>query len=252
METKATRAPIEIPENFGEILTDIFKENGLAQYAEPQYIEKFKTLTEFLVEYNSHTNLTAIRDIEGIILRHYADSLAGARLIPQGAAVIDVGAGAGFPSLPLAIVRPDLKITALDSTAKKTRFTELAAEKLGLANVIALNGRAEELAGLPEYREAYDCAVSRALARMNMLCELCMPFVKISGLFLAYKGHFSEETEEAMNAIDILGGKVTASESADLKQGDTIEKHSVVIIQKNKETPIKYPRNFAKIAKKPL
>ncbi len=239
-------------EEFYTLYDKIFKKNGLDRFIKDELRTKFADLTEFLLEYNSHTNLTAIRDISGIILKHYADSLTGEKHIPLKAKVIDIGAGAGFPSLPLAIARPDIKVTAVDSTAKKTRFTQLAAEKLSIENIKAISARAEELAMQNEYRERFDCAVSRAVARLNILSELCIPFVREGGLFIAYKAYSEEETSEALSAFGTLGGKLSGNEEVCLTEGEESAKRSIIIIQKIRPTPKIYPRNFSRISKKPL
>lgn len=239
-------------EEFDTLYDKIFKENGLERFINDDIRTKFADLTDFLFEYNSHTNLTAIRDISGVILKHYVDSLMGERYLPKSAKVIDIGAGAGFPSLPIAIVRPDIKITAVDSTAKKTRFTQLAAEKLSIDNITAISARAEELAMTSEYRERFDCAVSRAVARLNILSELCIPFVREGGSFIAYKAYSEEETSEALSAFGALGGKLSGNEEVCLASGDESAKRSIIIIQKTRPTPKIYPRNFSRISKKPL
>lgn len=236
---------------FTDKLTACFKENGLSEYAGVS--EQLYTLTRLLIEYNAHTNLTAITDPDGIISRHYADSLALCRHIPPMATLLDVGAGAGFPSLPIAIARPDVTVTALDSTAKKLGFIDEAATSLGLTNITALNRRAENAAHESIYREHFTVVTARAVARLNILCELCLPFTEVDGKFIAMKGSAGEsEFSEASEAIRVLGGVMTENIAGILITGGEIQKRYTIIIQKNRHTPKNYPRNYSQINKKPL
>ena len=228
------------------IIRKVFAECGMPQYAEGETGEKFAILFDELIAFNNITNLTAITECEEVALRHFADSLTAAEKIPQGASVIDVGCGGGFPTLPLAIARPDLTITALDSTAKKLVFVENMAKKLSL-NLKTLAARAEEI---PEYRESFDVATSRAVARMNLLTELCLPLVKVGGHFVAMKGASGrEELCEAENGIVKLGGKVKDVDAFTLlSAGERV----IITVEKTSPTPSAYPRPWGKIKKKPL
>ena len=192
---------------FSELFCDIFEKNGLSQYATPENIQKFERLTDIMLSTNQSMNITAITDVEKIIPLHYADCVKIAAHIPSNATVLDVGCGGGFPILPLAIVRPDLQITGLDSTDKKIRYVKQAGEQLGL-NIRTLSARAEDVAKLPEYREGFDVVIGRAVARLNVLDELCIPFVKVGGLFLAMKGLAgADEHKEAEIGIERLSGQ---------------------------------------------
>ena len=228
------------------IIRSVFEQCGISQYAEGEKGEKFTLLFDELIAFNNVTNLTAITECEEVALRHFADSLTAADKIPEGACVIDVGCGGGFPTLPLAIARPDLAITALDSTAKKLVFVENMAKKLSL-NVKTLAARAEEI---PECRESFDVATSRAVARMNLLTELCLPLVKVGGLFVAMKGASGrEELAEAEGGIAKLGGKVTDVDAFTmLSAGERV----IITVEKTAPTPSAYPRPWGKIKKKPL
>lgn len=228
------------------IIRKVFAECGMPQYAEGEKGEKFAVLFDELVAFNNVTNLTAITECEEVALRHFADSLTAAGKIPTGATVIDVGCGGGFPTLPLAIARPDLAITALDSTAKKLVFVENMARKLSL-NVKTLAARAEEI---PECREIFDIATSRAVARMNLLTELCLPLVKVGGKFVAMKGASGqEELAEAEGGITKLGGAVTGVDAFTLlSAGERV----IITVDKVAPTPPAYPRPWGKIKKKPL
>lgn len=231
---------------------------------EEKCIDDFSLLTDELLEYNSHTNLTAVRDERDVIIKHHADSLAflSSPLFKDGAKVIDVGCGAGFPGLPLKIARPSIDISFLDSTEKKLKFTKLACEKLS-ADSTVLPMRAEEAANNPTLREAFDLAVSRAMANLPVLCELCLPFVKKGGLFVAYKSAkaadiTNPESELSMSKKGIaqLGGKVEDVIYYDLcdfyDTDDDDKKHCLIVIRKEKNTPSSFPRRYAQILKKPL
>lgn len=233
--------------SFQESYFRILEKNGLANFATEHLAARFAELTDRLLEYNAKVNLTAITDPEEIILRHYADCLKAADAFPQGATVLDVGCGGGFPSLPLAIARPDLTVTGLDSTAKKLVFVESAAKAMSLS-LSTVAGRAEELAH-GNMRERFDVVTARAVASLNVLAEWCMPFLKVGGTMIALKGSGGkEELAQAKNALAVLGGgKVSFAEYMLSDMG-----RSLVQIEKIKPTPIQYPRPNGKIMKKPL
>ena len=156
---------------------------------------KFEKLSDMLLEFNSHTNVTALKTKEDIAIKHFADSLAvlGYDIIKSGASVIDIGCGAGFPGLPVKMLRPDIKITFVDSTAKKLKFTSSVAEEFGMTDVEVCPERAEELVAKGK-REKYDVAVSRAVASLPVLCELVLPYVRVGGVFVAYKSSLEADT----------------------------------------------------------
>lgn len=235
---------------FAEIYTQTLTSLDLDPYAAPAFAEKFETLYTHLVEFNAHTNLTAITDMEGVILRHFADSLTAAPYLGDGAQkILDVGCGGGFPTLPLAIARPDCRFFALDSTAKKLAFVEQMAQRFSLP-ITTLPHRAEELAQTSAHRACYDLVVSRAVARLPILAELCLPFVKMGGKFIALKGAEGEiELREAERAIEKLGGVLRSSAPFTLgNAGGRV----ILVIEKVGPTPAVYPRAFAKIKKNPL
>ena len=241
-------------QGFTEFFRLASETNGLSSIITEEAIARFFTLTEHMLTVNEKFNLTAIREPSRVILLHYIDSLVASHLFPEGASVIDVGAGAGFPTLPLAILRPDLRITALDSTAKRVGYIEETAAMLGLTNITPLVGRAEEVAKDPAYRERFDCATARAVAALPVLSELCLPFVKIGGCFIAMKGRGGkEELSTAKNAIFLLGGKATEFFDTPVfsPDGEAFE-HTTVFIKKVTATAAKYPRAYGKIAKAPL
>lgn len=241
-------------ENFKALLTDNFTKNHLENYVTDENIEKFYVLTRLMLEKNSVMNITAIKDVERIIPLHYADCLMIAPYLPAKGRVIDVGCGGGFPTLPLAIVRPDVTIVGVDSTDKKVRYVAETVRTLGLDHVSTISARAEDLIKTPNMRESFDVAVSRAVARLNILDELCLPFVKIDGQFITMKGAAGqEELNEARNGIEKLGGSASTVIETDLLLNDSeSEKRTVILIDKVNFTPTQYPRQFGQIKKKPL
>jgi 16S rRNA (guanine527-N7)-methyltransferase len=235
--------------SFVEEFTEIFDSLGLQKYTEKECAERFEVLYENLVETNKVMNLTALTEQRQVILGHFADSLMAVDKIKEGAKVIDVGCGGGFPTLPLAIARPDISITALDSTAKKLTFVSGMAEKLGLS-VKTLAMRAEDASKMPEYREKFDVCVSRAVARLNVLDEICLPFVKKGGTFVAMKGAGAElEYSEAEKGIKMLGGELEAFDKLNI---DELGARALIVIKKVENTPQKYPRAYARIKKNPI
>ncbi len=239
-------------EIFKKIYAEIFQKNGLNDYVKDIYIDKFAALTQIMLETNAQMNITALTTLEKIIPLHYADCVAVAKYIPENSTVLDIGCGGGFPILPLSIVRLDLKITGLDSTDKKARYVAETAQRLNLsANTIS--ARAEELSRMPQQRESYDVVISRAVARMNILSELALPFVRVGGRFLAMKGSAGiEEMQEAESGCKKLGGKAQEALYYPLHTTAETEDRTLLIIQKDTATPSNYPRSFGQIKKKPL
>ena len=235
------------------VITRIFAKNGLSSLLSIKKTEDLAALTEYLIEENQKYNLTAIKEPERIALNHYADCAMLAKELPLGAKIIDVGCGAGFPTLPVAILRPDVKITALDSTAKRCAFVRSAADMLGLENVSVIAARAEDAAREPSLREAFDFATARAVAEMRVLSELCLPFVRAQGKFIAMKGKNAEfELKDAKRAIAMLGGRLSDVKAVSLiGEGEELS-HPLIFIEKTARTPDAYPRPYAQISKKPL
>lgn len=241
-------------ELFSAKLSAAAEKNGLSELISDTVAEKLFALTVRMLEVNENMNLTAICDLDGIILKHYIDSLTVSAYIPENSTVIDVGCGAGFPSLPLAIARPDLEITALDSTAKRVDYIRETAEMLELSNIRCVTARAEELAHDGDFRAAFDVATARAVARMNVLSELCIPYVKVGGKFIAMKANADEEAKEAYVAIKTMGGVTVRSDKFELISENPHEENPrcIVLVEKTVETPKNYPRNNSQIKKKPL
>ena len=224
----------------------------LETYKNMIYGEKrdvFFRFYELLKEYNARFNLTSITEESEIFTKHFLDSVAGESLFKKNASVAEIGSGAGFPSLPLKIVRPDLKFTLVESAGKKCEFLRVAAKELALENVEIVNARAEELARDARYREKFDHCCARAVARLNTLAEYCVPFIKKGGSFIAYKGDVAEEAEEAKRALKILGCGRTKIFSCQL---ETAGKRALFVADKTSSTPALYPRGNGKERKKPL
>jgi 16S rRNA (guanine527-N7)-methyltransferase len=215
-------------------------------------IEAYERYFELLEEKNSVMNLTAISGKKEVAELHFLDSLVLLTLEQfSGTKLIDIGSGAGFPGLPMKIADGSIELTMLDAQQKRVKFLSELCLALGLKDVHCIHARAEEEAVKPEMRDSFDIAVSRAVARLNVLCELCMPFVKTCGTFIAMKGTDSdEEIQEAANAIRTLGGKL--DRVVDYEIPGTNIKHRAILIKKVSETPKTYPRRFAKMQKAPL
>lgn len=238
---------------FKSELTKVFGANGLSSLLSLERVEKFYRLTVRMLEENEKYNLTAITEPDKIILNHYADCATLAARLKKGAKIADIGCGAGFPTLPLAILRPDLTITAIDSTAKRINYVAESARLLGLDNVTAIAMRAEEGGASPEHREKYDYVTARAVAEMRVLSELCLPYVKVGGQMVAMKGKNAQfELQSAKKAIATLGGRGAKCEDITLESDAEVLTHPLIVIDKGTKTPTIYPRPYAKISKQPL
>lgn len=209
-----------------------------------QIVDNFVKYYNLLIEGNKICNLTAITDEDGVVEKHFYDSIFPQKYFSLNAKVLDIGAGAGFPSIPLKLVRDDLSFTLLDSLNKRINFLNNTIQTLNLKNIEAIHGRAEDSAKLSDYREKFDITTARAVANLKVLSEYCLPFVKVGGQFIAYKsGNCEEEINEAKQIICELGGKI--SKVIDYNIGENSRK--LVIIEKTKETPKKYPRPIKQI-----
>src|SRR5690554_564387 len=218
-----------------------------------EMLHDFTVYKEMLKEWNEKINITSITEDEEIDKKHFVDSLSPALtgIFDGDKEIIDIGTGGGFPGLPLKIRNRNLKVTLLDSLNKRIIFLDQVINKLGLENIVAVHGRAEEMGLKPDYREKYDVCVSRAVASLDTLSEYCMPFVKVGGYFISMKGpDVEDELKDAEKAIKTLGGKLVKVESIKIPQSDIV--HSLIIIEKIKETPTKYPRSGGKPKKNPL
>ena len=224
------------------------KEKGIV--LTDRQLKQFRQYFKILVEWNQKMNLTAITKEEDVYLKHFYDSISIAFDFPfSNQSIVDIGAGAGFPSIPLKIIYPDLTITIVDSLTKRITFLQHLFTELNLVNCQAISARAEEYAST--HREQYDVAMARAVARLNILDELCLPLVKVNGYFLSLKGRKAkEEVVEARKGITTLGGTLEKEVSFTLANDD--DHRSNIIIKKSKATPKQYPRMFSKIKKQPL
>lgn len=217
-----------------------------------QQINQFIRYFELLVEWNKKINLTAIIEPKEVLMKHFVDSVLSHKVLEYNKieSLIDIGTGAGFPGIPLKIVFPHLKVTLVDALNKRVNYLELVIEALELEEIVALHGRAEDLART-DLREGFDLCVSRAVSQLNVLCEYCLPFIKEGGYFVSYKGAKTmEELEASHNAIELLGGEVE-----DVTNSITLSKEiqrGFVKIKKITATPSKYPRRAGKPLKKPL
>ena len=238
--------------DFSLLYNEILDKNDLSAYQTEGFRQKFYDFYNLIVEFNAHTNITAITDANEVILKHFADCMHVAKLIPDGECkLIDVGCGGGFPSLPIAILRPDIQITSLDSTSKKIDFVNLAAEKLDLANIHGVAARAEEY--IQKTGAKYDYCTSRAVARLNILSELCIPYLKIDGVFLAMKARSGQdELDEALAGIKKLGGEYINTVSFEIHGDEEDFSRNIIVVEKRSKTPSAYPRRYGQILKKPL
>lgn len=229
------------------ILSDGFAQMGISP--DEKAIERLRIYYDLLDERSKVMNLTAITGEEDSARLHFLDSAAALLCADfSGKRVIDVGTGAGFPGLPLKITEPSIRLTLLDSLDKRIRFLNEVCSAATLENVTTVHGRAEEPG---EMREGFDIAVSRAVARLNVLCELCLPYVAPGGLFLALKGPaLGDELEEAKKAIGLLGARL--ERVFEYSVPGTELRHNIAVIRKVSPTPKKYPRRFAMIKKSPL
>ena len=234
--------------NFEKLTTELEK---LSVTLSEQQLEQFELYYEMLIEKNKVMNLTAITEFDEVLEKHFLDSVALIRAVDlqQPLKVMDLGTGAGFPGIPLKIVFPNLKITLADSLNKRVLFLQEVIQALGLTDIEAVHGRAEDLAREKSQRQQYDLCVSRAVANLSTLSEYCLPFVKIGGKFVSYKsGDCNEEVTNSKSAVFLLGGKITDTVKFDLGEA----KRTFVILDKVKGTPKEYPRKAGTPSKKPL
>lgn len=216
-------------------------------------LESFRSYKGLLKEWNEKINITSITDDIEIDTKHFLDSLSPliTNLFQGNSSVIDVGTGGGFPGIPLKIMNENLEVTLLDSLNKRINFLNVVIENLGLENIRAIHGRAEELSRTKDYREQYDICISRAVASLDTLSEYCLPFVKVGGHFVSMKGpDLDEELNLSRKAIETLGGEIEKVEKVKIPLSDI--EHSLIIIRKIKQTLTKYPRGGGKPRKKPL
>lgn len=215
-----------------------------------EHIAKFYNYMNKLLEWNEKINLTAITDENEIILKHFIDSLTIEKEIEKNSKIIDIGTGAGFPGIPIRIIRDDINITLLDSLNKRIIFLEEIIKQLKLNNIRAVHNRVEEFAKINNERESYDIAVSRAVAPLNVLLEYMLPLIKVGGKCICMKGSNIEEVDNVDNALKILGGKIENIDKINLPES-SIERN-IIIVRKISKTPLKYPRKSGTPSKSPI
>ncbi len=222
-------------------------------------VRQFQKYWQFLYDYNLHTNLVSSAELDIVVSKHFADSISIALLqdylnLNSVKTFIDVGTGGGFPGIPIIITYPKLKLCAIDSTGKKTKFLSYLVGKIGVTDrVEIINSRAEEFIKESGRRENFDFCVARAVSKLNILIEYTLPFVKVGGYFVAYKAKiFQEEIEEAKNALSILGGEVVKTVGYNISNDMNSEERNLILIKKINHTPEKYPRNTGIPLKNPL
>ena len=237
--------------SFAEILKKAAEEYGIS-LSETQ-LQQFDRYQELLVEWNQKMNLTALTEPKDVAIKHMIDSVSvyDEKWFSEGMSVIDVGTGAGFPGLPLKILCPSLKVTLLDSLNKRVKFLEAVVSELGLSDIVCVHARAEEAARQKQYREKFDAVVSRAVARLPILAEYDLPFVRVGGFFAAMKGaKYEEEAEEAKKAVKLLGGGEPVLR--EIKLPGLEDKRGIIYIRKEKKTPSVYPRKAGTPEKNPI
>lgn len=226
----------------------IFESLGIQiEESAKQNLQKF---CAYLLENNKKFNLTAIRDEAGVYEKHFADSLTGLKFFKEGGKILEVGSGGGFPSVPLKIVNPNLDFTLLEATGKKCAFLKGVKDLFNFDKFEVVNARAEEFANTTA-RESYDIVTARAVASLNVLCELCLPFLKVGGVALFYKQESKQEFSEGQKAIKLLGGKIDSVYEYFLPSAKE-QTRNIIVIKKVSPTPDKYPREYKKILKTPL
>ncbi|MFX0549876.1 16S rRNA (guanine(527)-N(7))-methyltransferase RsmG [Hathewaya histolytica] len=237
--------------DYFNILQEACQDIGL-EFTKEKY-EQFMLYKDLIKEWNQKVNLTSIKEDEEIIKKHFIDSIKIFKFegLKDAKKVIDIGTGGGFPGIPMKIVNPKCEMVLLDSLNKRVNFLNIVIKELKLDNISTIHGRAEDFALNPEYREQFDCVVSRAVANMSVLSELCLPYVNLGKHFIPLKGPaVEEELEESKRALDILGGNVEKVIPVQIENSDL--EHNLVIVKKIKHTPKQYPRKAGTANKKPL
>lgn len=242
---------------FFTLCEHLFALNSISRFATRDNCDRLFDAMTLILDKSRVMNLTSICSEEEFGARHFADALIAEKYISKGASVLDVGTGGGILAITYAIVRPDIKVTAIDSTAKKTAFVEECAKSLNLPNLTAFPARAEEFSRTEKGREAFDFVCARAVASLPVLCELCLPLTRLGGRFCALKGKAApEELASSGNAIKKLGGTLLCDDYqvlTEISEGaDVLNDRHIIVIEKSSKTSDNYPRAFARITKNPL
>jgi len=236
------------------ILIDGAQKMGINLYKEQ--IKKFSRFLELLAQWNQKINLTSLKTPREIIIKHFLDSISCVKVInkysdTEGINIIDVGAGAGFPGMPIKIICPSIRLSLLEARKKKALFLEKIIGEMNFQQVEILNGRAETFGKSEDHRERYDIAISRAVAHLNVLSEYCLPLVRVGGLFVAQKGRsYKEETEKSLKTVQVLGGELIGVENVLIPFIN--QERYLLVIKKIKDTPSEYPRKVGLPQKRPL
>lgn len=239
-------------DNYAEYLASVLTNNRLSAFATNEICAKLAAFCDYLLEQNKLFNLTAIKTPESAALLHFTDSLTLAEYIPENAQILDIGSGAGFPAIPLAIARPDIHVTALDSTLKRINFINTASQMLGLSNITAVCHRAEDVTG-GIFKESFDIVTARAVASFPILLELALPAVKVGGKFVAMKSKdVSRETEGIGRVFKQLSILKPVFNNTQISYDELLFERCIVEVTKLAQTPQRYPRAYAQIKKKPL
>lgn len=239
-------------DNYAAYLASVLTKNALSAYATDEICNKLSAFCDYLLEQNKLFNLTAIKTPESAALLHFADSLTLAEFIPENAKILDIGSGAGFPAIPLAIARPDISVTALDSTLKRVNFINSAAKLLGLTNITAVCHRAEDVTG-KDFKEAFNIVTARAVAAYPILLELALPAVKVGGKFVAMKSKdVSRETDGIERVLKQLSISKPEFHNSEITSDSEVFERCIVEVTKLAATPDKYPRVYTQIKKKPI
>lgn len=235
-----------------QYLETLLKE-GAAEYGvnpDDRMVSALMMYKGLLLEWNEKMNLTAIEEEKDVIIKHFVDSLSVVPFIKNVHSIIDVGTGAGFPGIPLKIVKPLVEVVLLDSLEKRVGFLNTVISSLQLQGISAVHSRAEDAGATPIYREKFDAAVARAVASLPVLLEYCLPLVKPGGIFIAMKGNSAEEVASSVKALDVLGGKIEDVKEFTLPNSDM--RRTIILVRKLRQTPTKYPRKAGKPSKEPL
>jgi 16S rRNA (guanine527-N7)-methyltransferase len=235
--------------DFNDYISEGSKELNLE--INKEIIEKFKIYKNLLISWNEKINLTSITDDRNVAIKHFLDSISISKyIVNKNTKLLDVGTGAGFPGIPLKILYKDLNVTLLDSLKKRVTFLQKVIDQTSINGINCIHGRAEDFGKNKNYREKFNFVTARAVARLPILIEYCLPFLELNGIFIAMKGNSDEEIKDSKKALEMLGGEIINVEKFELPYNK--ENRSVIIIQKQRQTPTRFPRKAGKPTSNPL